>query len=189
MSAPFFITGYPRSRTAWASVWLTTDRSVCLHDGIAGCESFHDFRQKMDVRQPFVGDSDSGLPFIYRQCLELWPNAKWVVLDRSKNECLKSFRRAFPGVPKESLKTQLDTLETMIGRMCMEVKAMIVGYDQLDDADCAEAVWGHCLPDVPFDVERWRALCRLNISLEPKRALNEMAGSAIATAALLKECA
>ena len=51
----FFVTGLPRSRTAWFSKWLPN----CLHEGIEGCSTHQEFIEKLGNK----GDSDSALMF------------------------------------------------------------------------------------------------------------------------------
>jgi hypothetical protein len=55
---PFFITGLPRSRTAWLANFFTTDHSFCYHD-ISRVGSVWAILES--TSSDFVGDSDSGL--------------------------------------------------------------------------------------------------------------------------------
>ena len=56
----FFITGLPRSRTAWFSAFMTASGYPCLHEGVDGCHSIDEYLIKVDG----VSDSNTGFAFI-----------------------------------------------------------------------------------------------------------------------------
>lgn len=89
MKKNFFIIGLPRSRTAWFSaLFNTADDVFCYHDGINGCRTAEDFKQKLDAcPESIVGDSDSGLALVD---LSIFPDAKIVVIHRNMDECAES---------------------------------------------------------------------------------------------------
>lgn len=64
MSRPFFITGLPRSRTAWFSVAMRGRKSFCLHEPTAHAQSFDELKAMWsDDRWEHMGVSDSCLGF------------------------------------------------------------------------------------------------------------------------------
>lgn len=56
----FFITGLPRSRTAWFSAFMTASGYPCIHDGMNGCKGIKEYSEKIKN----VSDSNTGLVFI-----------------------------------------------------------------------------------------------------------------------------
>lgn len=56
----FFITGLPRSRTAWFSAFMTASGHPCLHEGMNNCTSLSEYKKK--IRN--TSDSNTGLVFI-----------------------------------------------------------------------------------------------------------------------------
>ena len=56
----FFITGLPRSRTAWFSAFMTASGYPCIHDGMNGCKGIKEYSEKIN----HVSDSNTGLVFI-----------------------------------------------------------------------------------------------------------------------------
>ena len=56
----FFITGIPRSRTAWLAAFLSQDR-LCFHEGFNGCYSLDAYKKKLGENN---GDSNTGLVYI-----------------------------------------------------------------------------------------------------------------------------
>jgi hypothetical protein len=76
----FFVTGLPRSRTAWFSKWLPD----CLHEGIEGCFNHKDFVEKLGNR----GDSDSALMFFPIE--RYFPRSPVVIVERDFDEVMSS---------------------------------------------------------------------------------------------------
>jgi len=52
----FFITGLPRSRTAWFSAFMTASGYPCLHEGINNCKTFEEYTNKV----AYTNDSNTG---------------------------------------------------------------------------------------------------------------------------------
>ena len=117
MTTPFFITGIPRSRTAWAANWLTTDTTLCFHEPK---ESIDELLAQYPQFQ--VGVSSCMLVRDYFAVCRQYPTAKWVYIERDKEACRKSmlaFARGrltgedfdamtktyFSAVPRRSLRT------------------------------------------------------------------------------------
>lgn len=60
MNDKFFITGLPRSRTAWFSAFMTASGYMCLHEGLNGCKSIAEYKEKIKHKS----DSNTGFIFI-----------------------------------------------------------------------------------------------------------------------------
>lgn len=56
----FFITGLPRSRTAWFSAFMTASGYPCLHEGINGCKSIKEYKDKIKD----ISDSNTAFGFV-----------------------------------------------------------------------------------------------------------------------------
>jgi len=56
----FFITGLPRSRTAWFSAFMTASGYPCLHEGMNNCTTNKEYKEKIKD----ISDSNTGLVFI-----------------------------------------------------------------------------------------------------------------------------
>ena len=172
---PFFILGLPRSRTAWLANWLTTDRSLCLHDGTRGARTLGEFydRLRPTPARPWMGSSGGDLAWIAEPLAKQFPGARWTVIEREADECVRSTLRAFPlaltpgqvEVMLSQLAFQLTRIEELTGE-----EPLRVSFGRLDDEDVARRLWGHCLPGVSFDAARWRLLKTLNVQLDARFA-------------------
>lgn len=59
-NSQFFITGLPRSRTAWFSAFMTASGFPCLHEGINNCRTLEEYKDKVSE----ISDSNTGLCFL-----------------------------------------------------------------------------------------------------------------------------
>lgn len=78
----FFITGLPRSRTAWFAAFMTHDDIFCWHEALNGCLSKQDFYDRMELPFKHVGNADCGL--ILTNFQEKYPDAPTVVIHREE---------------------------------------------------------------------------------------------------------
>lgn len=84
MKTPFFITGLPRSRTAWMSAFLSNGDVVCRHEALKYCKSKADFSRLMRHPKKRVGTADSVL--MWSDFRARFPNAPFIIIDRNPNE-------------------------------------------------------------------------------------------------------
>ena len=56
----YYVFGLPRSRTAWLSVFLSQSGIYCHHEGINGCKSMAEYKEKISG----CGDSTTAISFI-----------------------------------------------------------------------------------------------------------------------------
>lgn len=93
----FFITGLPRSRTAWLAVVATTGAAICHHEPRSG-----DFASARDLwaSGDGVGISDAGLGLhLSRILAEIGPRV--LIVDRDPDAVLASFERFAPDLVGE----------------------------------------------------------------------------------------
>lgn len=91
MSGRFFITGLPRSRTAWFSVATTTATSVCYHEPVARLQSYVELREFWAPKFGIdIGVSDSGLA-LYAPEILADLNPRTLIIERSLDDVIASF--------------------------------------------------------------------------------------------------
>lgn len=156
--SPFFITGMPRSRTAWLANWLTTDRSLCVHDPVGSVVPV--------IGGKLVGVSGPEVCCAWDSFRAAWPDSPWLVVTRA------DAKYAFKRVLSEHMEIpdQFDTW--WAGRL--ELLAQIVAdggarvlsvkFEDLDREETARTIWRHLLPELPFDRERWELLNDLTVT-------------------------
>ncbi len=158
MNQPFFITGFPRSMTAWLSVALD-----CAHERDG--KSMADFMRELESGKQ-IGDSSSIVPMFYDDIKKRYPDSKWVVIDRSKDECLDSFCKVSK-LPLKECAFLFDHLEQCISKISpsLTVKFSDISLRIRD-------IWDWCRPEIEFPRERIHRLQMLNI--QQKASLIQM---------------
>lgn len=92
----YFITGLPRSKTAWLANFLSYDNSLCFHDALAICDSIDQLALRLRNSSCFnVGHSDPANLLFEDRLRELFPAARWVVVDRPAQESIDSYAATF----------------------------------------------------------------------------------------------
>jgi hypothetical protein len=140
----FMVIGLPRSGTAWAANWLTTDTTQCLHDPIA---KHHHADLDAIASAKRLGVACTGL-WMHQDWLNAHP-AKKVILHRDQAEVAQSLDSlGFPDLPFPSLDG--------IGGLHV---------DWRDLWSNPKPLWAH-LVGTPFDAERHRLLKELNVQVD-----------------------
>ncbi len=161
---PFFITGYPRSRTAWLANFLTTHESWCYHEGTLLAKSFDEYCRTLELlnRKEPCGDANSGLGFIYPVLLERFPKAKWVLIERQREHAELSFRCAFgQWETSEETHVKFQALTKLFAKL--KPSCYVLDYESLNDLEVCRKLWFHLLPHCRFDEGRWRFLHPLRV--------------------------
>lgn len=170
MTAPFFITGLPRSRTAWLANWFTTGPTFCYHD--------RRFEMFLVERNGARRTGFSG-PEIVTQAgtiQDLYPDAPWIVVLRNSEKAFASFldvmRRTKIGLPLDQVEAVWNQRKNEVIHLCARPNVLPVDFSDLDQETVARRVWAHVLPGVAFDLERWKLLKEFNVQqqLEGQRA-------------------
>jgi hypothetical protein len=166
----FFITGLPRSRTAWTANFLSVAPAFCWHDGLSNTPSLKAFQTKMEAHE-ICGDSDSGLPFFYDELREMYPEANWVVLRRDPEEVVVSLARMNPyfGMPRinvEEARSMVTASSKQLDKIASNSKTLELRWSDLSLRESARSLWWHCLRDaVPWRNERWEQLRDMNVTV------------------------
>ena len=171
MSRYFFITGLPRSRTAWLSCFFTHGNVACRHEALRHDLSALGLRKTLDETPgEYAGDSDSALPLMAAQIGRMFPEAPVAVVRRSPTECRESLERVYGSEDLANLAVDqtLRGLDVLSG--CMKTREF--DYARLP-ADLRE-MWEFLVPGEPFP--EWRVNELLDLQIE-QRTQELMRGS------------
>ena len=180
---PYFITGLPRSRTAWLAAWLSDGDSICLHDFISQCNGMDQLERRLIyLSQNYneIGISDSGLPIAWRQIDAAYPHARVLVVHRQQQKAEDSYFQHFTRFPykeedppsaTETIKLMTEARNALLAMVddLPSGRAMEVDYETLDDPLVGRAIWEFLLPGRRFCDRRWKLFNDLNIQTEPRK--------------------
>ena len=161
---PFFLTGLPRSRTAWLANLFTTGEIFCWHDALLLCGSPADLPQLLRKNAP-IGDSDSALILFYPDVAEMFPGSPWVIVERDPQDAFDSLVKRFGhDVSRGGWPMLIAAMQTIPKD---DPNVLRVRYEELNDVEVVRRIWEHCVPAVEFDERRWALLKRLNVERIP----------------------
>lgn len=140
----FIVMGLPRSGTTWLANWLTTDRSLCLHD------PFNDLPEDWPRDSRRFGISCTGAYLMPAWLAE--QDCPVAVIERPRAECEASAGSIGLGCDMESHQSALS-----------RAPGFRVAFEALWDENKAKGLWGYLLPELPFDSIRYRLLRSMNV--------------------------
>ena len=187
MDAPFFITGLPRSRTAWLANFFTTQTAFCLHDACKDGWTAEHIRSEFDTlarHYKQVGDADSGLMLIADELVKLYPAARWVFIRNTPERAARSYRNYFtPGNEYPGVSGEADIEELMLRAAERYEQALLavpekqrieLPVDYLDDPALMHVLWHWVVPHLRWNTERWRMLNTFRLNIIPQKITVKM---------------
>jgi hypothetical protein len=169
----FFITGLPRSRTAWLANLLTTDKTLCLHEGLMKCAGVDDPHYGLHYHPGYeaVGDCGASLAPHWVALNERFPDAQWVVVRRNIEDVRESHARAFPELPPVPASIT-DELDALVQAIPVE-RLLVIGYSHLDNIDTCAYLFQHCTGLRP-DRQRIKLLQDLRVTVLADKAYQSL---------------
>ena len=177
----FFITGLPRSRTAWLANFFTWGQSRCVHDAIK--QGVHADAIAAALQGPgprYMGDADAGLAFLAPGLNRVFPNARWLVVRRDFGGAIDSFlkffaSRPYPGVSNDraAVTEAFERCAVAVGELAGHVPAerrKHVEFDELDSNLVLHECWNFLTPENPWCAARARELQLLQVNVRPEKA-------------------
>lgn len=170
----FFITGLPRSMTAWCANLFTTGDSFCYHDGLANCGSLAEFGKKLHAHE-VCGDADSGLAYFYDDLSELYPDAQWAVIRREPADVVASLVAMEPyaglaGFTQQAASDTVSDLLPHLDRIASSSRVLTLTTKDLLNREGARALWWHCLRECSiWNTARWTQLRDFRVTVKPEQ--------------------
>lgn len=145
----FLILGLPRSRTAWLANFLCYDGLTCTHEGLNGCNTIEEYRNKFVDN---MGDANTGLAMFNFQ--RYFSDFKIIVIDRDIDSAVKFSIENFGLDLTLSMKAIQKKLEVIPG--------LHIPYDEINDK--LEGIWDYLSPN-QFNEKRAEMLIKLDVQV------------------------
>lgn len=183
MNAPFFITGLPRSRSAWLANFFTTQNSFCFHDAMKdGWTANHIGALMTGLKlsgYEHYGDADSGLLLVAGELVEMFPQARWLFVNNPPERAAASYRKWFtPGneYPGVSSAVDIERMMENIWDIYTKARALVpiankreIAMEMLDQPKVMRDVWDWLTPVVAWDERRYRMLDTMCVNILPHK--------------------
>jgi hypothetical protein len=141
----FIVLGLPRSATTWLANWLTTDRSLCLHDPFA----------KTLPEQWDAGGKRLGISCTGAYLMPDWLDAQAcpvAIIERNPEDC------------DASLAALGQKTTWPLRRAFNRARGMRWRFDDIWNEHKARQLWAFLLPGLPFDAARYRLLLDMRVT-------------------------
>ncbi len=165
----FFITGLPRSRTAWLSTFFSTGNAICYHETI-GMSDITELPSKFESDfYKYVGVCESSLGFFMEWILDnIKP--KTMIVERDPNEVYASLVQM--GV--KSTRSQLQYLADELKKFRDHPLVMWVPFEALNVKRVVQRSFWHLMPGHAFDETRYDEMSKFNIEVIAARAFEDV---------------
>lgn len=143
---------------------MTHGNTVCLHDEFRNVSNPAGLRESMELTgAECAGHSDSGNFLFADELMEIYPEARWLVVRR---EPLDSFKSMSVYVPELRPSTILE-LSKALNEFIRQWEPMVVDFNDLTPA-VVERAARFLNPDWQCPAWRTEMLCNMQVQLEPK---------------------
>jgi hypothetical protein len=130
--------------------------------------SFDDFKARINSWRGIEfnsGNSDPANLLFWERIATTWPDAKWVVVERSSTDVAKACRSVFPEMNFEFV----SRIKRAMDGMMEQLNPMRVAFDAITPSLCKEVAHYLCV-DIGLR-ERAEQLCKMNVQVD-KAILN-----------------
>lgn len=127
----------------------------------------------------FVGNSDSGIPFIMDELMAEFPKAKVVVIERETAQVMKSFKKTFPQMTDDEVVRVVEKTQLALERLKKKYDPLVIGFEELARESVVKDLWNYCLPGIPFERERWVMLDGFKVEIIPEKYLADFSEEAV----------
>ena len=167
MKQIFFITGLPRSRTAWLANFFTTQTAFCRHDALKDGWTAEFLRDRLNVPMDGIthaGDADTALTLHAEELASFFPDARWLFVRNTVERSTASYRKAFPPerpypgcAPGGNVEQMLAQCQAYYADAFLKVPS--ANRLELDVCDLAfpqvmHTAWDWLVPGLKWDAER-----------------------------------
>lgn len=175
MNRKFFVTGLPRSRTTWLSVFLDHAGMWCCHELRGRGETITECRDLLERRpEKIVGTVDSSFPFYADEIIMGFSEPpKIIVIKADPQESYDSLVRAFPGYD-HMMDALIQKTRDAIIELCRNHPHAVIDINELDNVDVMASLWETLNPYSDFDVDRYRRLSEIKMNCMPEAYANRL---------------
>ena len=162
----FFILSTARCRSSWFGNLFTYKDSFCYNEESRYIVNWDELVDRIEQRpEKYVGFEDPELLHYIETLYSLFPNATYVLLERDMYQSQVSLQRV-SGLPIPLIARKFERWYKDIQKFKEVVSEYaLINFNDMDSMMHIEHIWKYVLPDVPFDVDRWRMLTALQIGV------------------------
>lgn len=161
----FFILSTPRCRSTWFSNLFTYKNTFCYNEELRYMTKWSDFEDRIKSRsEKNIGFSDPELLHHIKKLYKLYPNAKYILLERDRAQAELSLHN-ISGVSFNLIKVKFNKWYENIDYFKKNIKKHYsIHWDQMDDFYNINSVWKYIMSE-DMDKQRWELLTAMRVSV------------------------
>jgi hypothetical protein len=159
----FFVTGLPRSRTAWMAAFLSTGETLCLHEPEYRLQAIEELPALLDSTfYRHFGVSSSGLGFFTKWIIDNM-QARVLVIDRDIGEVEDSLKKL--GIPIDRF-LYCRLLQERLQEIRDHPMVKWISFPSLQHRRVMQEIYWWLMPGCAFDEDRWQQFNGFNIEVD-----------------------
>jgi hypothetical protein len=161
----FFIFGTVRTRSTWFSNLFTYKDSFCYNEESRYLRNLDEIYERIERRpEKNVGFSDPEMFHYIDEIYEMFPNAKYLLLDREYYNCAES-HKLMTEFTVEQMTPKFQFWACNTEYLKKNVKHHVIHFNDMDDMEKVKECWDYLLKDCYFDVDRFNQLTAMAIKV------------------------
>ena len=158
MKEPFFIFGTARTRTTWFANLFTYTDVFCYNEESRYMRHLDEIQERIDERpENMVGFSDPELFHYIEYIWDRFPTAKYVLLERDREESIKSLAD-IAGCHPEQLEPKFKLWDKNIQFAKENIPHLkTIHFDEMDKKKKVHEIWNYIVPS-DLDIGRYHQL-------------------------------
>jgi len=160
----FFILSTGRCRSSWFGNFFTYKDSFCYNEESRYITNWHELIDRIEKRpEKYVGFEDPELLHYITTLYSLFPESKYLLLERDKHEAEQSMLD-WGHRPNYIIKQKYNRWYKDISVFKDIVKNYeTINFNEMDNIKDLERVWKYLIPNTHFDIDRFNLLTALQI--------------------------
>jgi hypothetical protein len=134
--------------------------------------------QLKDVMQTrnetYVGTCDSLLPFYFEALAETCHGFHLAVIKRDLEDSINSYAKSFGTKSIERVTMICEQSIGMMDNLINKYNPLVLDFKDLNDEKKIEELWYYCVPELEFDVARYRMLDAMKVEPHVDKYLKEI---------------
>lgn len=162
----FYITGLPRSRTAWLANLMTNKDSFCFHEPVKyvqqSTQEIEEYLDEKTMDYRYTGVCDSSIPF-YNDNSFINPDEPLLVVVRPIEEVIESMKKLNGQSLSHNIQLANKASDNLEKFTEYHTNKMYVNSEDLDNPSTVESVMRFLTPDADIDTDRINELVNVKV--------------------------
>ena len=165
--SPFVVFSLPRSRSAWASLFLSYGGAFVGHDIAIDCGRPEDFIEQITGK--FAGTCETGAMVGWRLIRRYLPTCKFAVIRRRRADVVASLGR----FGLTGFEDEMERRDALLDEITALPGTLSLTFSDMETSTACAMLFEFCL-ERPFDPRWWLHLSQMNVQVDMRKTLQRL---------------